>query len=78
MLYDDVVGPLVRLVWDVEVRSYGYIVVVVLLLLSQAFQVLVQGVDVVPVRDAVEGAVVEVGHLRVVLVYEVVEYVIYT
>jgi len=32
---------------------------------------------VVPVGDAVEGAVVEVGHLGVVLVYEVVEYVVH-
>ena len=31
----------------------------------------------VPVGDAVEGAVVEVRHLGVVLVYEVVEYVVY-
>ena len=31
----------------------------------------------VPVGDAVEGAIVEVGRLGVVFVYEVVEYVIY-
>ena len=41
--------------------------------LGEAVHVPDQGVDVVPVRDTVEGAVVEVGHLRVVLVDQVVE-----
>ena len=48
----------------------------VLRLLSQAVQVLVEGVDVVPVGDAVEWAVVEVRHIGVVSVDEVVENVV--
>ena len=76
MLDDDVVGPLVRLVWNAKVGSYRDLVVVVLRLLSQAVQVLVEGVDVVPVGDAVEGAVVEVRHLGVVSVDAVVEDVV--
>ena len=52
------------------------LVVVVLRLLSQAVQVLVQGVDVVPVCDAVQGAVVEVRHLGVVFVDVVAEDVV--
>ena len=59
---DDVVGLLARLVWNVNVLFYGHLVVVVLRLLSQVVQVLVQGVDVIPFGEAVEGAVVEVRH----------------
>ena len=73
VLHDAVVGGLRGLVGDVEVGRGEDLVVVLGGLLGEAVQVPVQGVDVVAVGDAVEGAVVEVGHLRVVLVDQVVE-----
>ena len=44
--------------------------------MSQSVQVGVEGVDVVAVRDAKEGRVVEVGHVGVVFEDEAVEHVI--
>ena len=65
-----------RLVWRPEVRAYHQLILIVVRLLGQALEVLVKGVDVVAVSNAVHGLLVEVGHLRVVLVDLVVVYVI--
>ena len=76
VLDDEVVGLLCGLLWNVEAAPRDDFVLVVVGFLGQALHVLVQRVDVVPVRDAVEGPVVEVGHLGVVFVDEVVEEVV--
>ena len=55
----DVVGLVGRLLRNVEVASRDDPVLVVLGLLSQVAHALVQSVDVVPVSDAVEGAVTQ-------------------
>ena len=61
---------------NVEVAPRYDPVRVVLGLLRQVVQLLVQRLDGAPVLDAVERAGAQVGHLGVVSVDEVVEYVV--
>ena len=77
MFYDDVVGLLSLVLRNVEAPPRYDSVLVVLGLLRPVVQLLAQRVDVVPVLDAVEGAAgVQVGHLGVASVDEVVEHVV--